>query len=193
MSNNIGLLHIAESGMRTDENGNVYVIMKVKPESRYNIKPILQDIKRSEKDVTVTFSYKKNHRTLDQNALLWALLTIYADALGGDQTPEEIYYKMLDRYGVAKFFVMEESAAKELKSLFRDTKVIDDAVVVRSGKRTPAKLVKCMLGSSNYDTTEMTKLIDGVFDELAALGVDARTSREVSEYYEQWGNYKGGL
>ncbi len=189
----IGLLHIDKTGLRTDDDGNLYVIARIKPESRYNAKVILQDIKQSDKDVTVTFDFKKNHRTLDQNALLWALLTIYANALGGDQTPEEIYYKMLDRYGVAKFFVMEEAAASELKGLFKDTKIIDDAVVMRQGKRTPAKLVKCIVGSSNYDTGEMTKLIDGVFDDLAALGVDAHASREVSEYWQEWSKYKGGF
>lgn len=189
----IGLLHIDKTGLRTDDDGNLYVIMKVKPESRYNAKAILQDIKQSNKDVTATFSFKKNHRSLDQNALLWALLTIYANALGGDQTPEDIYYQMLDRYGVAKFLVMEEAAVNELKALFKDTKIIDDAVVMRQGKRTPAKLVKCIVGSSNYDTGEMTQLIDGVFDELAALGVDARVSREVSEYWEEWSKFKGGM
>ena len=188
----IGLLHIDKTGLRTDEDGNLYVIACVKPESRYNAKVILQDIKQSNKDVTVTFDFKKNHRTLDQNALLWALLTIYANALGGDETPEDIYYKMLDRYGVAKFLVMEEAAASELKALFKDTKIIDDAVVMRQGKRTPAKLVKCIVGSSNYDTGDMSNLIEGVFNELAALGVDARTSREVSEYWQEWSKCKGG-
>ena len=190
----IGLLHIDKAGVRTDDEGNNYVILKISEDSKYNVKSIVRDIQQTDKDVSVTFDYRKNHRSLDQNALLWKLLTIYADALGGgrhgDVQPEEIYYQMLNKYGVAQFIVLPKEAVNDLKSLYRDIKVIDDAVVVRNGKRTPAKIVKCILGSSQYDTAQMSQLIDGVFDELAAIGVDVHTSREVGDYYDQWLQFK---
>lgn len=190
----IGLLHIDKTGVRKDDDGNTYIISRVKPESKYNIKSILQEIKQSDKEITITFDYRKNKRSLDQNALLWALLTIYAKALGGGRQgsiqPEEIYYQMLNKYGAAQFLVLQEEAVEELRRLYRDIKIIDDAVVERNGKRTPAKLVKCITGSSQYDTKQMTTLIDGVFDELAAIGVDAGTSQQVSEYYNNWNEHK---
>ena len=192
----IGLLHIDKAGVRTDAEGNTYVILKISEDSKYNVKSIVRDIQTTDKNVSVTFDYRKNHRSLDQNALLWRLLTIYADAIGGgrhgDVQPEEIYYQMLNKYGVAQFVVLPKEAVEDLKALYRDIKVIDDAVVVRNGKRTPAKVVKCIVGSSQYDTSQMSQLIDGVFDELAAIGVDVHTSREVGEYYDQWLQYKEG-
>ena len=97
---------------------------------------------------------------------------------------------MLNKYGVAQFIHIEAEAVDTLKSLYRDVKIIDDVVIVRGGKRTPAKLVKCIVGSSQYDTLQMSQLIDGVFDELAAIGVDVNTSREVADYYDQWLCYK---
>ena len=190
----IGLLHVDKAGVRTDAEGNTYVILKIAAESKYNVNGIVRDIQQSSKDVTAAFDYRKNYRSLDQNALLWKLLTIYADALGGgrhgDVQPEEIYYQMLNKYGVAQFVVIPKDAVDDLKALYRDIKIIDDAVVVRSGKRTPAKIVKCIVGSSQYDTSQMSQLIDGVFDELAAIGVDVNTSREVGEYYDQWQRHK---
>ena len=190
----IGLLHVDKAGVRIDAEGNTYVILKISDESKYNVKAIVKDIQQSQKDVTATFDYRKNYRSLDQNALLWKLLTIYADAIGGgrhgDVQPEEIYYQMLNKYGVAQFHVIQKEAVDTLRALYRDVKVIDDAVVVRNGKRTPAKVVKCILGSSQYDTSQMSQLIDGVFDELAAIGVDVHTSREVGDYYDQWQQYK---
>lgn len=192
----IGRLTADKFGYREDKDGNAYLIMRITGESRYNIKPIISDIRRSGKPVTASFDFKKNKRSLDQNALLWALLTIYAEALGGGRRgsvqPEEIYYQMLNKYGVAQFLIMQEEAVEQLRVYYRDIKVIDDAVVIRNGKRTPAKLVKCIVGSSRYDTREMTQLIDGVFDELALIGVDAQTSRQVSDYYEEWNSYKEG-
>lgn len=190
----IGLLHIDKAGVRTDDEGNNYVILKISEDSKYNVKSIVRDIQQTDKAVSVTFDHQKNHRSLDQNALLWKLLTIYADALGGgrhgDVQPEEIYYQMLNKYGVAQFHVILKEAVDTLRALYRDVKVIDDAVVVRNGKRTPAKVVKCILGSSQYDTSQMSQLIDGVFDELAAIGVDVNTSREVGDYYDQWQQFK---
>lgn len=190
----IGLLHVDKAGVRTDAEGNTYVILKIAEESKYNVKGIVRDIQQSSKDVTVTFDYRKNYRSLDQNALLWKLLTIYADAIGGgrhgDVQPEEIYYQMLNKYGVAQFVVIPKEAVDDLKALYRDIKIIDDAVVVCNGKRTPAKVVKCIVGSSQYDTSQMSQLIDGVFDELAAIGVDVHTSREVGDYYDQWQRHK---
>lgn len=190
----IGLLHVDKAGVRTDAEGNTYVILKIAEESKYNVKGIVRDIQQSSKDVTVTFDYRKNYRSLDQNALLWKLLTIYADAIGGgrhgDVQPEEIYYQMLNKYGVAQFVAIPKEAVDDLKALYRDIKIIDDAVVVCNGKRTPAKVVKCIVGSSQYDTSQMSQLIDGVFDELAAIGVDVHTSREVGDYYDQWQRHK---
>ena len=190
----IGLLHIDTAGVRTGADGNTYVILRVADESKYSVKGVIKDIQQSNKDVTVTFDYRKNYRSLDQNALLWKLLTIYADAIGGgrhgDVQPEEIYYQMLNKYGVAQFHVVLKEAVDMLRALYRDVKVIDDAVVVRNGKRTPAKVVKCIVGSSQYDTSQMSQLIDGVFDELAAIGVDVHTSREVGDYYDQWLQFK---
>ena len=190
----IGLLHVDKAGVRTDTEGNTYVILKIADESKYNVKGIVRDIQQSQKDVTAVFDYRKNYRSLDQNALLWKLLTIYADAIGGgrhgDVQPEEIYYQMLNKYGVAQFIVIPKDAVDDLKALYRDIRIIDDAVVVRNGKRTPAKIVKCIVGSSQYDTSQMSQLIDGVFDELAAIGVDVHTSREVGDYYDQWQQYK---
>lgn len=192
----IGKLTIDKIDSRQTD-GNSYITIKIAKESQYNVKPILKDIcdiMQRGKAVTAAFDIKKTKRTLDQNALLWALLTLYAEALGGGRRgsvqPEDIYYQMLNKYGVAQFLVIQSEAVETLRMHYRDIKVIDDAVVVRNGKRTPAKLVKCILGSSRYDTKEMAQLIDGVFDELAAIGVDAQQSRVLSDHLKEWNDFK---
>lgn len=186
----IGRLQTDDVGFRQDKDGNVYVIMRISGASKHNAKPIVSDIRKSGREVTAAFDFKRNKRSLDQNALMWELLTIYANALGGDVTPEDLYYQMLNRYGVAQFLIMQEEAVDALKEVYRDVKVLDDVVVMRGGKLAPAKLVKCITGSSRYDTKEMTTLIDGIFGELAQIGVDAQTSRQVADYYDEWNSYK---
>jgi hypothetical protein len=38
----------------------------------------------------------------------------------------------------------------------------------------------------------MSNLIEGIFDELALIGVDAGTSVEITEYYKEWRTYRDG-
>lgn len=180
--------HFTGARLITDDSGNMELSLSISPQSKYNVHQIAREIKGVECTATVT--EKKKSRSLDQNNLMWALLTIYADAENGGRKggtqPEDIYYRMLSKYGVAEFLVIPCDAVEGLKRAYKETVVIDDAVIERNGKRTPAKAVKCLIGSSQYDTKQMTQLIDGIFDELAVIGVDASTSREVSDYYTEW-------
>ena len=52
----IGRLTADKFGYREDKDGNAYLIMRITGESRYNIKPIISDIRRSGKPVTASFT-----------------------------------------------------------------------------------------------------------------------------------------
>lgn len=189
----LGVLHFTDANMRTDEKGNIELVLSVSPDSKYNVKPFLERARSKVKDFTATFDWRKNKRTLDQNALMWKLLTIYADALNGgrkgDITPEDLYIKMLSKYGIAEFLMVLPQAENTLKDAFRVVQKID--TIIYNG--VEMCVFKCYFGSSKYDTKEMSNLIDGIFDELAILGVDAGTSVEISEYYKEWRAYNDEL
>lgn len=180
----LGVLHFSDAKMRTDEDGNIELILSVDNDSRYNVKPILERMKGQ--NITATFDKRKQRRTLDQNALMWKLLTIYADALNGGRsggiTPEELYMKMLSKYGVAEFLMAKPETEAILKENFRVVKKVD----VRDYNGVELWVFKCYFGSSKYDTKEMTNLIEGIFDELAQHGISAENSVEISEYYKEW-------
>ena len=174
---------------RTD-SGAIEFTLYVKPECRYAAQQIAKEMRKSDKSFLAMFEEQRERRSLDQNALMWALLKIYAEAQSGgrpgDVSPEDIYRKMLSRYGIAEFLVIPTAAVDGLKRAYKDVVVIDDAVIERGGKRTPAKAVKCVIGSSKYDKKQMSALIDGIFDDLAMIGVDASTSRDVAVWYDEW-------
>lgn len=186
----IGKFDILSCDLKTTSNGNIEFTALVSPQSRYAAKATLKAVQADNKEMSLCIDYAKKTRTIDQNSLLWALLTIYADAQGGGRkgsvTPEDIYYRMLSKYGIAEYMIVPEESVENLKRAYRDTEIIDNAIVERNGKKTPGKLVKCILGSSQYDTKEMSQIIDGVFDELAQIGVDASTSKDVADYYDDW-------
>ncbi len=194
----IGRVRFTGVKATTDDNGNIDVVLSISKESRYAVKSLLQPLKddlQKDGELLACFEKVENNRTTAQNSLLWALLTLYADTLNGGRTggitPEKLYYTMLERYGVATFLTLPEICIPDLKKAYRGVKIIDDTVIERNGKRTPAKAVKCVLGSSKYTKQQMTNLIDGIFDELAAHGVDAENNAVASVYYSEWQHLKG--
>lgn len=194
----IGRVRFTGIKATTDDNGNIDIVLSISKESRYAVKSLLQPLKddlQKDGELLACFEKAENNRTTAQNSLLWALLTLYADTLNGGRTggttPEKLYYTMLERYGVATFLTLPEICIPELKKAFRGVKIIDETVIERNGKRTPAKAVKCVLGSSKYTKQQMTNLIDGIFDELAAHGVDAENNAVASVYYSEWQHLKG--
>jgi hypothetical protein len=174
----------------TDDGGNIEFSASVSPESKYAVREMVKEMRREDKDYTATISIKRNSRTLDQNALMWALLTIYADAQGGGRrgsvTPEDIYYRMLEKYGVAAFIMTLPDAKPQLELAFRVVKQVD----TRDYNGKEMTIFKCYYGSSKYDTKQMADLIDGIFDELAVIGINVDTSHDVSGFYEDWTKYK---
>lgn len=177
--------------MRTAEDGTAELTLSIDPISRGAVKPVVAEARKFiEAHGAATFKLESpvKRRTLSQNALLWQLLTIYANELNGGRTggesPETLYYKMLERYGVAVYVAVPEACIEDLLKSYRKIQIIDNLTIDRNGRKTAAKMVKCILGSSKYTTEQMKHLIDGIFDDLAALGVDA--GEEVTELYEEW-------
>lgn len=104
-------------------------------------------------------------RSLDQNAYMWLLLERLAVALRS--TAEEIYEKMLDRYGLHVYINAPDGAEQTIFNTLKQAKMVK--TVERSGEKSV--IYKAIIGSSHYDTAQMTRLLDGVIDECKALGI----------------------
>lgn len=182
----IGRFNFTDIRLSTLDDGTHEVTLTVSKDSYYAVKQIVREIRKQDREYTAKIDIRKNSRSLDQNALMWALLTIYAEALGGGRRgsvqPEDIYYQMLEKYGVATFLMALPEVEEELKKTFRVVKVVDERVY--NGKQM--KVFKCYFGSSTYTTEQMSQLIDGIFDELAQLGINPNTSQKLTEYYQEW-------
>ena len=132
-------------------------------------------------EVLVTVEKARRPRTMQQNRLMWALLTIMAREFNagrsGGTTPEDCYIDMLEEYGVR--FVMLEApcgAVDLLRRAYRVVKVVE----LRDGDRCT---LKCGEGTSQFSTAEMREFLDGIFDRLAEMGVD---DPEVTQYWREW-------
>ena len=121
---------------------------------------------------------KKKKRSLDANALCWALCTEIANVVRADK--DSIYIDMLKRYGQRE--VVSVLSAINVKGYFKYYDEFGRGTV--DGKEfTHYKVYK---GSSEYDTREMAILLDGIIDEAKALDIDVISEREKSLLLEEW-------
>lgn len=125
----------------------------------------IMDKCQGDKELEISIRTVAKKRSLDQNAYLWLLLERLAVALRS--TAEEIYEKMLDRYGLHVYINAPEGAEQTIYNTLKQAKMVK--TVERSGEKSV--VYKAIIGSSHYDTAQMTRLLDGVIDECKGLGI----------------------
>ena len=120
----------------------------------------------------------RQHRSLNANAYAWKLIGEIADIVRASK--EEVYVKMLKRYGQSEIISVlahipidqyikycEEAGESELNGkLFKHYKVFK--------------------GSSEFDTREMSILIDGIVSEAKDLGIQTETPEEIAKMKSLW-------
>jgi len=123
---------------------------------------------------------KRKKRSTDANAFCWKLCTEIANVLRADK--DSIYVDMLKKYGQSD--VVSVLSSVDVKGYFKYYDEFGKGTV--NGKEfTHYKVYK---GSSEYDTREMSILIDGIIDEAKALDIEVISEREKSLLLEEWGN-----
>jgi len=126
---------------------------------------------------------KRKKRSTDANALCWVICTEIANVLRTDK--ESIYVDMLKRYGQSD--VVSVLSSVDVKGYFKYYDEFGKGTV--NGKEfTHYRVYK---GSSEYDTREMSILIDGIIDEAKTLGIEVISEREKSLLLEEWSGNNG--
>lgn len=122
---------------------------------------------------------KKKKRSTDANALCWKVCTEIANVLRTDK--DSIYIDMLKKYGQSD--IVSVVSAVDVRGYFKYYDEWGKGHV--NGKEfTHYKVYK---GSSEYDTREMSILLDGIISEAKALDIDVISEREKSLLLMEWG------
>lgn len=131
--------------------------------------------------LTVTIEQYRRKRSLEQNRMMWALLTIMADAYnagqGGGISPEDCYIEMLEEFGLEYYFL--EIPQKALPAVRQAFKLVHVVELLDNDRCT----VKASMGSSSFSTAQMTDFINRIFDRLAEMGVN---DPNVTDYWIEW-------
>lgn len=120
----------------------------------------------------------REKRSLNANSYFWALVTEIANVTRSSK--EEVYIDMLRNYGQSD--MVSVLSHIDVSSYF---KYYEEAGTSRlNGKDfTHYKVFK---GSSEYDTKEMSILIDGVVSECKQLGIETIPPEELKKLKESW-------
>lgn len=122
---------------------------------------------------------RRKKRSLDANALCWKLCTEIGNVLRADK--DSIYIDMLKKYGQSD--IISVLSGVDVKGYFKYYDVFGKGYV-KDKEFTHYKVYK---GSSEYDTREMSILLDGIISEAKALDIEVISEREKSLLLMEWG------
>lgn len=133
---------------------------------------------QQDRDKVFEVKEHKEKRSLNANAYAWSLITKIADALRTSK--EECYLEMLKRYGQSE--IVSVLSQIDVSGYFKYYEPLATATL--QGKEfTHYKIYK---GSSEYDTREMSILIDGIVSEAKELGIETIPPKEIERLKTMW-------
>ena len=142
------------------------------------VKDIIDWLLEQDKEKLYEIKEYKKKRSLNSNSYLWVLCTEIANIM--TLSKEEVYVKMLEDYGV--------SILVPLTPTTDPSKYFKYYTFFEKGNLNGKECVwyKVFKGSSEYDSKEMSHLLDGVVNEAKNLGIVTLDELEIKEMLERW-------
>lgn len=138
-------------------------------------------------DLDIEIKKYREKRSLSANAYCWVLIHKLADTLRTDK--DSIYLEMLKRYGQGGVVSIQERYSDQFK---REQKYCESMGTSELNGKT-FEHFRFWVGSSNYNTEEMSILIDGIVSECKDLQIETLTPDELARMKEAWGEDYGRL
>lgn len=158
---------------------------------------LIDDIKNVDKLSIKAIKYRQK-RSLDANAYYWQLLSKVAEKLPSSKP--NAHNIMLRKYGQifivdgkAIYLVLPDTEEAEKTADEAETYHIKPTSQVKEGKDGKMYRTYIMLrGSSDYDTKEMSTLIEGLVSEAKELGIETMTAEELERMMQQYEKHYAG-
>lgn len=144
------------------------------------IEKFLPLIFRLDKDTVYDVKIDKHRekRSLNANAYLWKLVTEIGNVL--NKSKEEVYLQMLIDYGQSEMVSILSEI--DVKGYFKYYKLAGTSIL-NDKEFNHYKIYK---GSSEYDTKEMSILLEGVVQEAKNLGIKTKDDIELERLIKEW-------
>jgi hypothetical protein len=127
----------------------------------------------------------RKKRSMNANNYFWQLADQIAAALGREK--EEIYLEYIKRVGCFKDFTLSEDEAKTFRvawSMLGTGWPTEQVDYSPSGREV---IIRAYYGSSQYNTRQMSRLIDMAVEDAKDLGIEVLTPMELDRLKGEWG------
>lgn len=135
----------------------------------------------SGKVIQVDIDVKREKRSNNANAYLWALLGKMAEVLNTNK--DDLYTMMLMRYGVFTHMIVKPHVVERVKQEWRAVRELGPMTI----KGQQGIQLQCYFGSHTYNSKEFSVLLNGVIEEAKDLGIETKSEEEINSLIEEWG------
>lgn len=138
-----------------------------------------------DKEYEIVVQRKSKARSLNANSYLWVLCEKIAVELSKDKgglfTKEEIYRDAIKSVGIFKDWVLNEEQARSFK-------VAWSMIGVGWLTEDTDEGVRAYYGSSQYNTRQMSRLLEYVVQQAKSLDIETMTPDEIALLEAEWQN-----
>lgn len=145
-----------------------------------------------EGEYTLTVNKKRKKRSLNANSYLWEMCNQLASELSKDgeiYTKEDIYRNAIKSCGIYKDFsglsVKDADTLRHAWEMLGTGWITEQVDYMQDGENV---VVRCYYGSSQYNTKQMSRIINFVVEECKQQGIDTMSEQERSLLLQEWGN-----
>lgn len=134
-------------------------------------------------DIAAELSKWTKKRSLDSNAYAWVLMGKIADALTATKattTKDDVYLEMLKRYGQGGIVKIKDGDSDKWKRAWKYTEPHETLTTEN------AQYWRFYVGSSEYDSAEMSVFINGIIEDAKELGIETLPSDELERMMGKW-------
>jgi hypothetical protein len=126
----------------------------------------------------------RKRRSLDANAYLWVLCTKVAEVAG--VTKEEVYRRNIRDGGEYTPLPIKAEAVEDFSRIWAAHGIGWFCDLVDYDKMPGYKLLFAYHGSSEYDSKQMSALIERVKQDAETIGVDTMSPEEFAVLMKEW-------
>lgn len=124
----------------------------------------------------------RNKRSLNANAYAWKLITEIGNVLR--LSKEEVYYEMLKQYGQSEYVCLLANVEPSRISKYYELQ----GTFKQNGNTFNSYIF--FIGSSAYNSKEMSIFIDGLVQEAKNLDIETLEEKELREMLEEMDKYE---
>lgn len=141
------------------------------------------ELSRCEK-LSIKIGKHREKRSLNANNYAWKLITELAEK--NNLPKEEVYKKYIKEVGVYKQTEISENAVETLMHSWSLHGIGWFTEKVDYAENDGFVIVNLYYGSSQYNTKQMSRLIDFIVQDCKALGIETKTPNQIAEMLSLW-------